>query len=259
MTLIKLGPAGTGESSEAGLERIKSLGLDGVEIEFTYGVRMTVPTAKKVGELAKKLGLQLSVHAPYYINLASEEIEKREASIRRILESCERGNYLTAKYIVFHAAFYGKKSPEETYQMVKKAILEMQTIIKQNKWNVFLAPETTGKGSQFGTLDELLKLHQETGCMFCVDFAHILARNGSINMDEILNKLKGFKEIHCHFSGIEYTQKGEKRHLVTERNDIQKLFEKLLTSKTTFMIINESPDPLGDSIKSKEILKELVE
>ena len=255
--MIKLGPAGTGEGTEEGLKRIKELGLDGVEIEFTYGVRMSVATAKKLGGVAKKLGLKLSVHAPYYINLASSEKEKIEASIKRILDSCERGHYLTAKYIVFHAAFYGKRSEEEVYQIVKKAILEMQQVIKKNKWNVVLAPETTGKRSQFGTLDELLRLNKETGCAFCVDFAHLLARNGSIDYNEIIKKLKGFKEVHCHFSGIEYTEKGERRHLVTEKKDIKNLFEKLLKSKTNFMIINESPDPLGDSVKSKKILEEL--
>jgi deoxyribonuclease-4 len=255
--LIKLGPAGTGEGTEEGLKKIKELGLDGVEIEFTYGVRMSNATAKQIGELAQKLKLQLSVHAPYYINLASEEIEKREASIRRILESCERGHYLTAKYIVFHAAFYGKMDKEEVYQIVKKSIIDMQAIIRQNEWNVLLAPETTGKGSQFGTLDELLRLHKETGCSLCVDFAHLLARHGSVDYEEILKKLEGLKEVHCHFSGIEYTEKGERKHLITEKAAIKKLFEKLLKSKTNFMIINESPDPIGDSLKSLEVLKEI--
>lgn len=255
--MIKLGPAGTGENSEAGLQKIKELGLDGVEIEFVYGVRMSIANAKYLGELASKLGLKLSVHAPYYINLASEEKHKREASLKRILESCERGHYLTAKYIVFHAAFYGKMDKEEVYQIVKKAILEMQAIIQQNAWNVQLAPETTGKGSQFGTLDELLRLHKETGCSLCVDFAHLLARDGRIDYDEILKKLDGLKEVHCHFSGIEYTEKGERKHLITEKAAIKKLFEKLLKSKTNFMIINESPESIEDSIKSKEVLKEL--
>jgi len=255
--MIWLGPAGTGEGSEQGLKHIKELGLDGVEIEFTYGVRMSVETAKKLGVLAKKLGLKLSVHAPYYINLASDEIEKREASMKRILDSCERGYYLTAKYIVFHAAYYGKRNKEEIYTIVKKAILDMQRIIKKNKWDVILTPETTGKKSQFGDLDELLRLHKETGCSFCVDFAHLLARNGSIDYDEILNKLKGFKEVHCHFSGIEYSEKGERRHVITEKNDIKALFEKLLKTKINFMIINESPDPLGDSLKAKKVLEEL--
>lgn len=253
--MIKIGPAGTGGNSLEGVQLVHDKGLDAVEIEFTYGVRMSNQTAKQIGDLAKKLKMTLSVHGPYYINLASEEKPKIGASIKRILMSCERAHYLNAKYVVFHAAFYGKRSKEQTYQMVKKAVLEMQKKIKQKKWNVFLAPETTGKASQFGDIDELLRLKKETKCYLTIDFAHIKARNnGKINYDELFKKIRPLKHIHAHFSGIEWTEKGERRHKITEAKHIKELLSYIKKYKTDITIINESPDPVGDSLKTKRML-----
>ena len=145
---VKFGPAGAGTSSVEGLGEVAKLGLDAVEVPFTYGVRMSNKTAKEVGKAAKKVKLNLSIHAPYYINLASEEKEKITASMKRILDSCERAHHMGAKYVVFHAAFYGKREHEEVYEMVKWAVEKMHETIEEQGWKVKLAPETTGKGSQ---------------------------------------------------------------------------------------------------------------
>jgi deoxyribonuclease-4 len=255
---VKFGPAGAGTSSIEGLKEVARLGFDAVEIPFTYGVRMSNAEAKKRGEAAKEANLDLSVHAPYYINLASEEKHKIIASMKRILLSCERAHYLGAKYIVFHAAFYGKRDKEEVYEMVKWAIEKMQEAIKEKKWKVKLAPETTGKGSQFGDIDELLRLSKETGCYLTVDFAHIKARNnGKIDYKELFRKLKPVKHIHAHFSGIEYTAKGERRHLLTTKQDLMPLLKEIKKSKADITIINESPDPIGDSLKAKKLFANL--
>ena len=259
MTKILIGPAGTsGLGYEESLQKCKELGLTCLECEFTYGVRMSIEEAKKVGQLAKKLNIFLSVHAPYYINLASEEKAKIKASKIRILQSCERAHYLNAKYVVFHAAYYGKREKEEVYNIVTKEIIDMNKTIKKNKWNTTLAPETTGKSSQFGSLNELLRLSKETKCFFCVDFAHIKARNnGIINYDEIFDKIKKFKHIHSHFSGIEWTPKGERRHLITKERDIKELLKYIIKYKIDITIINESPDPIGDSVKTKKLIDKL--
>lgn len=255
---VKFGPAGSGTSSIDGLNEVSKLGFDAVEVPFTYGVRMSNEEAKKRGKVAKEVNLDLSVHAPYYINLASEEKEKIEASKKRILRSCERAHNLGAKYIVFHAAFYVKRTKEEVYKMVKSAIIELQKTIKRNKWNVILAPETTGKGSQFGDLDELLKLKKETGCHLTVDFSHIKARNnGKIDYTEIFKKLKPVKHIHAHFSGIEFTKKGERRHIITTKEDLLPLLKAVKSAKADITIINESPDPIGDTLKAKKLFKSL--
>jgi deoxyribonuclease-4 len=99
-----------------------------------------------------------------------------------------------------------------------------------------------------------LRLVQETGCSFCIDFAHILAREKKINYREIFKKFGKFKELHLHFSGIEYGEKGEKRHIVTGEKELKELIENLPKNKD-IVIINESPDPLGDSLKAISIYK----
>ncbi len=255
---VKFGPAGAGTSSVEGLGEVAKLGLDAVEVPFTYGVRMSNKTAKEVGKAAKKVKLNLSIHAPYYINLASEEKEKITASMKRILDSCERAHHMGAKYVVFHAAFYGKREHEEVYEMVKWAVEKMHESIEEQGWKVKLAPETTGKGSQFGDLDELLRLKKETGCHLAVDFAHLKARNnGKIDYDEVFKKLKPVKHIHAHFSGVEYTAKGERRHLLTSKADLMPLLKAVKKYKADITVINESPDPIGDSLKAKKLFAKL--
>jgi deoxyribonuclease-4 len=254
---VKLGPAGTsGLGYEEGLKKCDELGLEALECEFTYGVRMSNAQAREVGKLAKELGVSLSVHAPYYINLNSKERVKVTASKERILQSCERGHYLGAKYIVFHAGFYTGMDKELVYNNIKKEIVLLQKEIK--KWDVVLAPETTGKMSQFGDLDELLRLRKETGCGICVDFAHLKARNvGKIDYDSVFKKLNVLGHVHSHFAGIEWTAKGERRHLLTETKDIKELIGYIKKYKVDITIINESPDPLGDSLKTKNVLEHL--
>lgn len=253
--MIRIGPAGTaGLGNEKGLEKVHSLGLNAMEVEFTYGVRMSDNQAEKIGKRAKELDIALSVHCPYYINLASSEKAKVTASKKRILESSQKGHLLGARYIVFHAGFYQERTKKDTYSIIKKEIEDLARTIKKNRWDVVLAPETTGKRSQFGDIDELLKLRKDTGCELCVDFSHILARDGVIDYDSVFNKLKGIKHIHAHFSGIEYTEKGERRHILTEISTIKPLLSKIVERKIDITIINESPDPIGDSLKTKKLL-----
>ncbi|MDP2749967.1 MAG: TIM barrel protein [Nanoarchaeota archaeon] len=260
--MIKIGPAGSsGLGILKGLEHTRQLGLDATEVEFTYGVNMTNELAKQAGELAKKLKIDLSVHAPYYINLASEEKPKIHASITRILQSCERANHLGATHVVFHAAFYGKRTENEVKEMVKDAIIEISDKIKEKKWDVILAPETTGKKSQFSGLDELIDLQKELkrkNVAFCTDFSHLYAREcGKIDYDEVFSKLKksGLKHFHCHFSGIEFTAKGERNHIITTPAFFKPLAEALKKYKLDVTIINESPQPFEDAVMMKNMLK----
>ncbi len=248
---IKIGPGGTsGLGYDEGLKEIKNLNLDALEVEFTYGVRMSNMEAKKIGEMAK--GIILSVHGPYYINLASLEPDKVKASEKRILDSCERAHYLNARYVVFHAGFYGKKDKEEIYRIIKKELIDLKETINRNKWNSRLCPETTGKKSQFGSLEELQRLKKEIDVDYCVDFAHLLAREGKIDYKKLLKKLP--KKFHSHYSGIEYTEKGERRHLNVDISDFKKLANELKKQDKDIIIICESPDPFGDAVKMKKIL-----
>jgi len=96
---MKFGTAGVPNCSKdrstvGGIRTIKELGLDAMEVQFVRGVRMNVERAREVRDVANSLGIELSVHAPYYINLASDEKIKQEQSKKRILDSCERGHHL---------------------------------------------------------------------------------------------------------------------------------------------------------------------
>lgn len=254
---ILIGPAGTGGSKLENFSELSKLGMDAVEIEFVYSIWMTKEDAIKISELNKKLGLKLSIHASYYINLNSAEKQKVGASRSRILKCLEIGTLLGAKYVVFHPGFYQKSSKEETYKNIKEQIEKIMEEAKKKGYTPELAPETTGKPSQFGDLDELIRLKKETGCSICVDFAHLVAReSGKISYEDIAKKIEKAKlgHIHCHFSGIEYTAKGERRHLITEKKDIEELFKHLRKHKIDCTIINESPNPLGDALKMKKLL-----
>jgi len=256
MARIFIGPGGTaGLGYEEGIKRIKELELDALEIEFTYGVRMKEQEALKIGELARKNKIRLSVHGPYYINLVSKEKEKIAASRERIIKSCEIGDLLGADYIVFHAGFYQQRSKREVYDSIMEEITRIKGIIKENGWKTKIAPELTGKHTQFGDIDELLRLRKDTGCSFTIDFAHLLARQqGRIDYDDVLNRLKGIKHIHSHISGIEWGIKGEKKHLPLKDNDVLPLIEAVRNRNVSITIIHESPDPINDAHRTRQLL-----
>jgi deoxyribonuclease-4 len=262
MVSIKLGPAGSaGHGTLEGISFVKEKGLQSMEVEFVRGIHMKNELAKQCGKRAKELGISLSIHAPYYINLASVEKEKVKASIKRIIDSCERGHHIGATHVVFHAAFYGKLSPEETHDIVRESVGQMQSHIDSKGWKVRLAPEITGKVSQWGTLDEILKLSKEMGCSFCVDFAHLYARNrGVIDYVKVLDKIQeaGHKHIQCHFSNINFGLKGELNHLdLNGKPPFEPLAKEILKRKLDATIICESPITWKDSLKMKRVFKKL--
>jgi deoxyribonuclease-4 len=255
--MIRIGPAGSGGLGNLkGVGKVAEMNLDCMEVEFTFGVRMGLDTAEKLGALAKQKGVVLSVHAPYYINLASDEMDKFVASKKRILDSCERAHAMGAKNVVFHAGFYQKRTPEETYKLIKKALIDLLETISRRKWQVKLCPEITGKPSQFGSLEELLQLKKETGCGITVDFSHLYARHqGDIDFGRILEKLP--KRFHAHFSGIEYGDKGERKHLRTTEKFFLPLAAELVRRDLDITVINESPEPYEDAAMMKKVVQTL--
>jgi len=251
---LLIGPAGSGgRGNLKGLAEVARLGLDCMEIEFTYGVRMKPEMAETVGALAKEHDITLSVHAPYYINLASYEDDKVDASRQRILDSCHRAHLMGARKVVFHAGFYQKRSPRETYRLIRRQVFDLQQNIRKAAWPVTLCPEITGKPSQFGSTEELLELRQDTGCGITVDFAHLYARNqGGIDYGEVMQQLP--QKFHAHFSGIEYTAKGEKKHIRMKPAHFHPLMKGLLHHRKKATIICESPKPFEDAVMMKEMV-----
>lgn len=250
---IRFGPAGLGPVKDAvkTLYHYHSLGLRACEIAFTYGVYIKKEKDMlEIGRVADKLDIQLSIHAPYWINLNSKEKVKIEQSKQRILKCCEVGEKMGAYRVVFHPGFYAGRDKEETYENIKKRILDMQVIIRQNGWKIKLAPETMGKVNVFGSIEQISSLVRDTGCEFCIDFAHILARDKEVDFDKIKELFGDSKVWHCHFSGIEYGEKGERRHKLTSKESWEELLNRLkeIAGMKKIVIINESPDTVGDSV-----------
>lgn len=250
MVKIKIGPSGLGPVNSAieTLRNYNQLGIKVCEIAFTYGVYIKDVDAIPIKKEAEKLGISLSIHAPYYVNLNSKEKKKVFMSKKRILDCCRIGHLLGVKNIVFHSGFYMGLSKEEAFVNIKNEIIDMQKTIKENKWDVRLCPEIMGKKNVFGSIDEIKRLVDECGCSFCIDFAHILARYGSFRFEEIK---KAFlqKEWHCHFSGIEYSKdKGERNHKITTKDEWKNLFDNLKELDKDITIISESPNTVEDAV-----------
>ncbi len=249
---IIFGPAGLGPVKTAVqvLEMYAKKGLKACEIAFTYSVYIKPGQTKEIREAAEKYGISLSIHAPYYVNLNSSEKVKREASKERILKCCEIGEMLGAKTVVFHPGYYGKNK-DESYGIIKDEIKEMMEYIKKKGWKIQIAPETMGKVNVFGGLDEISALVRDTGCSFCIDFAHLLARDKKVDYSAVEKAFPG-KIWHVHFSGIVYGDKGEKHHKTTEKSEWTQLLNNLPKDKE-IVIVNESPTMIEDSIEGMRL------
>lgn len=245
-----------GSGYKSGLDIIKQMDLDGLEIEFVHGVRMNEASQKAVIDFSSDLKYKVTCHGPYYINLNSLEPEKIEASVQRILETARMGKIVGAYSITFHAAFYMKQEPDTVYNTVYKSIERICSILEEENNNIWIRPETTGKGTQWGTLEEIVKLSKEfKNVLPCVDFAHIHARNNGIyntydefsKMFEFMGKELGseiFNDFHAHLAGIEYGLKGEKNHLILQDSDMN--YKDLLKVFKAFdvkgVLVCESPN-----------------
>jgi deoxyribonuclease-4 len=259
MSKMKFGPTGIGGVKEAvsNLERFKEMGFEAAEVLFTYGVYIkNKEDALEIGRVAKRFGIFLSIHAPYYVNLNSKEKEKIEASKKRILNCCEVASWLGARRVVFHPGFYSGMSSEDAGVKIIEGIEEMQSVIKDKGWDVELCPEVMGKKNVFGSIEEIGRLIKETGCGACIDIAHILARYGRYEFEEI-RRTFDMKKWHVHFSGIEYGDKGEKKHKLTPDEDWKKVLGFLKELDKDVVLICESPDAVKDSLNGLDIWKGL--
>ncbi|WP_406660116.1 TIM barrel protein [Methanolobus sp. ZRKC3] len=268
---LLFGTAGTPKSSTkrssiGGIEKVRELGLDCMELEFVRGVKMGESTAMEVLKKSEDENVALSVHAPYYINLNSAEPEKIDASIERIYKAAKIGSLCGARNIVFHPAYYHKDSPESVFKKVVALLEDLSKRLEDENINVILRPETTGKPSQFGNLEETLKLGAEIeNVLPCIDFSHLYARccgeqNSYEDFASVLGKVEeelgrtALEDMHMHVSGIEYGPKGEKNHLNLENSDLN--YSSILQALKDFNVkgplICESPDNEGDALLLKE-------
>jgi deoxyribonuclease IV len=258
-------------STVAGIKRIAELGLGGMEIEFVRGVKMGEDAAREVAKAAAENGVKLSVHAPYYINLNAHDPATLEASMGRILQACRIGALCGARSVVVHSAFYLGDPPEEVYQRVKEKYAEAIRQLRREDNSITIRPEIMGKGSEFGTLEEVLNLCAEVdGIAPCIDFAHLHARSGNNNsyaeFSDILNKVRerlgrpGLENLHIHFSGIKYGSKGELSHLNLEESDLvyRELLQALRDADARGLVICECPNLEEDAQLLKSTYDALV-
>lgn len=266
---LLFGPAGVPGSSpmrdsETGIARVKEIGLDCMELEFVRGVSMGEAKAAKVKAAAEEYGVALTVHAPYYINFNSPEPDKVEASKKRLFDSARIGALCGASSVAFHAGYYMGESPAKTFRKIRKGLREVVRMCRREGADIRLRPETSGRASQFGTLDEVIALSAELdGLAPCIDFAHLHAYAGAMNSyEEFAGVLETIRrelgaevltDMHIHASGIHYGHKGELKHLNLDESDLD--YVALLRALKSFgvggKLICESPDQEGDAILMK--------
>ena len=239
-------PLRTGKGSYTkAFDILKEMNLDGMELEFVHGVRMSDTNRDFVKNMSKDF--VITAHGPFYINLNSQEEEKIDASLQRIIDTASVASEAGAFSITYHAAFYNQVKTQT------KRIIE---ILENENINVWIRPETTGKATQWGDIDEIIRLSKDFEQVLpCVDFSHLHARSaGEYNtydeFSKILEKMGteigqyALENFHGHLAGIEYTAKGEKQHLNLENSDMN--YKDLLKAMKEFgvkgALVCESPN-----------------
>ena len=227
----KFGPAGNAESfpykSSVDAPRwLQELGLDCYEYQCGKGVRVKEDTAVALGQKAREHGIALSLHAPYFINLANPDPESQEKTIGYITSSCLVADQMGATRVVIHSGALMKRTREEAMAIALPFLKEIVAVCQdQGYGHITLCPETMGKINQLGDLDEVLRLCQVHESLIpCVDFGHLYARSlgadeGAEAVERMLSRMESelgadrASRFHSHFSHIEFTPNGgEKCH-----------------------------------------------
>ena len=225
------GPAGNAESfpykSSVDAPRwLGELGLDCYEYQCGKGVRVKEDTAVALGRQAQEHGIALSLHAPYFINLANPDPESQEKTIGYITSSCLVADQMGATRVVIHSGALMKRTREEAMNIALPFLKRIVAVCEdQGFGHITLCPETMGKINQLGDLDEVLLLCQVHESLIpCVDFGHLYARSlgkdeGAEAVERMLSRMESelgadrASRFHSHFSHIEFTPNGgEKCH-----------------------------------------------
>jgi deoxyribonuclease-4 len=256
---------------------LRSGGLDAFEYEAIYwGGKPQIKreNAESFGQKAKENDVWLSLHGSYFINFGGEK-KIAEASKKRLIACATAAEWMGAYVVVFHPGFYGKRPRELAFrsctQILKDVVESMRSLGIRN---VKIGPETSGKLSQLGSLDEVLGLCEEVEqTQLVVDWSHLHARDmGRFRTVEDFRKVvetvenrlgtETVRNAHCHFSKIEFTDRGERRHHTLEEDrygpDFSMLAKVIAEFKLKPVIISESPLPDLDAIRMRDILQSLL-
>lgn len=237
--MIKFGPSGNCESfyaegyshTEEAAAFVKNRGLDCFEYSFGRGVRMTEAKAISIGEAFQNEGIEISAHAPYFINFSNPDDEMAAKSYGYVLDTANALKLMGGKRVVFHPAAQGKATREEAVALAEDRLKILRDYIYLNDLQgMIFCPETMGKIAQIGTVEEIVRFCKiDPVYTPCVDFGHINAREqGSLKtVEDYKSRLEymiaelGFERMqhfHVHFSKIMYGAKGEIKHLTFEDN-----------------------------------------
>jgi len=251
------GPAGNSDRFKAegykktvqAMKWLSEFGLDSYEYQCGNGVTAGIPALTEIGAEAQKYGIRMSLHAPYYISLSGVVPEKRLKSIDYITQSVEAANALGAKKIVIHTGSASKITRAEAMDLARDTL--WKTLESVPYPEISLGLETMGKENQLGTLDEVIDLCTlDRRLCPVVDFGHLNARNVGglfVTADDyrrvfhLIGEKLGDEyanDLHCHFSKIAYTEKGEKNHLTFEDTVFGPPFEPLMEA-----IVREGVSP----------------
>ncbi len=238
--MIKFGPSGNSlafalaglTDTEKSAVWVKEMGLDCFEYSFGRGVNLSTQKAEKIRRAFEENEIEISVHAPYFINYANPDDEMAEKSYKYLLDSCKIGKIMGAKRVVFHPSSQGKLTREEAVNLTYKRLQILADKIVENGYDdMIICPETMGKSAQIGTTEEVSKFCTIAPFFYpCIDFGHINSRTlgGLKTVDDYLNELeiieavlgrKKLENMHVHFSKIMYSGKGEVKHLTFEDNE----------------------------------------
>ena len=231
--------------------------------------------AEALGAEAQRNDVLLSLHGSYFINLFGEK-DVAEASKRRLIACAQAAQWMGAYVVVFHAGFYGKNGKAETLRKCVEALKEVSATLKSlGIEKVRLGPETMGRHSQFGSLEEILEVCQQVeGTQLVIDWSHLHARSGGglrtmddfrkivVAADQKLGT-EAVRNMHCHFSKIEYTYKsGERRHHILDEpgfgSDFEKLAEVIAEFKLRPVIICETAIQDIDAMKMRGLLRKVT-
>jgi deoxyribonuclease-4 len=277
----RFGPAGIPPSfraMKAALTDVPRLlreeGLDAFEYQAVrWGTKPQIrrEDAEKLGFKAKENDVLLSLHGSYFINLCGGK-ETVEASKDRLIACATASQWMGSKIVVFHPGFYGRKSPKDVFKECLEALKDVSERLKAlGIQEVKLGPETMGKPTQFGSLEEILALcEQVEQTQPVIDWAHLHARDRGrfktiddfrLVVEEIEKRLgaEAVKNMHCHFTKVEFTDKGEKCHRTLDEAGYGPEFEMLAKVIADFklnpVIVSESPVLDIDAIKMRDIFK----
>jgi deoxyribonuclease-4 len=276
MDKVLFGPAGYPSEARGNVKRVfqilKEAGVNALEYAAVHGLKTREEKARVIGELSNQFGITMSLHAAYYISLASKTSRIRASSKERLVKALQFAPLMNVKRIVFHPGYLGGMSEDEAHKVIRDALRGVWDVAGNRRNEVFLAPEIAGKLSAYGSIDQIIRLCQEVeGCIPTIDWAHLYARSqGAVNdKHSYLKVLTRFENdlgelfvnnMHFHISGITFTEKGEAAHRPLGQEwgpDILPLVKivREVGYKPTF--ISESTNPLQGALYVKFLFEEL--